>query len=83
MSGKVLVRRIEGGIFRDRARLEALSDCEKVYDSVMGPRCFFLDEGDRVTVGVSKGLMLREGEAVNFDEIVTSGNAYSFPWCWG
>lgn len=81
MSGRVKILSVSRGFFRDSITVLALDDCSIVFDSLMGARKFYLKEGRRQRVSVGKQLYA-EGETVQFDEVCTCTNAFSYSWCW-
>jgi hypothetical protein len=81
MAGVVEILDVTRGFFRDKVTIRATSECYTVWDSLMGPRKFYLREGHRIRVSIGKRLY-REGELVAFDEVCTSSNAFDFSWCW-
>ena len=42
-----------------------------------GPRKFYLSENYKITVKVSKDLMVVSGEELDFDDVCTPANAFS------
>ncbi len=81
MAGCIRITAVSRGIFRDKIVVFALSPCSVVWDSLFGPRVFYLLQGDRRRVSIAKGVY-QEGEEIPFTQICTAGNAFSFSWRW-
>lgn len=79
---KVKCLAVKRGIFSDRAKLYSENGDHVIYDSLLGRRKFYIKAGLSVTVKVPKKWMVHEGEERDFDDWITSNNAWDLPWCW-
>lgn len=76
------VKRVSRRIYGARITVKAKRDTEITFDSFLGERTFYLDEGDRLTLRV-KGYDWREGDTLSMSELV--GSAWDWadiPWVW-
>lgn len=86
MAGTVKIIRVEEGFFKKRILVEALTDCNRECDSLLGPRNFYMKKGERRIVKMSnRDLLFTSGEEVPFNKVCTSGlsnTAFQFHWHW-
>ena len=86
MAGSVKILSIEESLFRRHILIEAVTDCEVEWDSLIGPRIFYMKKGDRRIIKMSKSdVAFLQGEEVAFSSVCTGGlsnTAFQFKWHW-
>lgn len=82
MNKSIKVLSLTRGFVRDSAILEASENCSVVFDSFLGERIFFLEEGDRLKIRMKKNSTFK-GDTFNIAYLVrNAANWANIPWSW-
>lgn len=82
MAHALKVVRAHRAVFGARITVEATRDVRTTFDSFLGERTFWLDEGDQLTIRV-KGSDWQRGDTLSMSHLVRCAWQWAnIPWFW-
>lgn len=82
MAKALKVTRVRKHLFGKKITVKALRDTSVVFDSFLGEREFYLDEGDRLTL-IVRGYDWREKDKLSLSTLVSVAWEWAdIPWQW-
>ena len=78
----ILIQKMETGFFRTKILIKSTQYNYENYDSLVGERTFFMEEGERMWLKVSKSFPYFSGEELEFKNLTRYCSPWKFSWKW-